>query len=158
MIICIGVVLVRPLGLQCWGHPEKVLRKISNHFSNFQVHLTNLTFPMVDTEWNSQTLFRAPGTKYTNSHTKGHYWEYPWSERPARDRGHCRIFKEALIESRKTLDCQAMEGTRNSSYVILRWCSFLKEVNSSYKHFCCVLSGSLIPCERPICRHSWPKA
>ena len=46
--------------------------------------------------------------------------------------------QEALIESRKTLDCQAMSRTRNSSYVIFGMVLLLKEVNSPYQHFCCI--------------------
>ena len=81
---------------------------------NFQDQLTSDTFPMVDTLLNTQTLFREPGTKNTNSRT---FWRISLVSASWEGLRHEQIFVEVLNESRKAIDCQAMPGARTSNLV-----------------------------------------
>ena len=88
--------------------------KLPSPFNQLRI----LTFPMVDTVWNTQTLFREPGTKNTNSRT---FWRISLVSASWEGLRHEQIFVEVLNESRKAIDCQAMSGARTSNLVCCFW-------------------------------------
>jgi hypothetical protein len=108
MIICIGAALVRPLGLQCLGHPERSQGRFTISFQ-LPRPVNERYYP--DGRYSFKyTNFvpRAWCEKYEQSYVLEN-----WSERPGRDRRQT----EVLNESRKAIDCQAMPGARTSNLV-----------------------------------------
>ena len=112
MIICIGAALVRPLGLQCLGHPERSQGRFTISFQ-LPRPVNERYYP--DGRYSFKYTNFVPSAwceKYEQS-----YVLESWSERPGRDRRQT----EVLNESRKAIDCQAMPGARTSNLVCCFW-------------------------------------